>query len=399
MGAANVILGALMLGGLIASLAALWRELKSAADERVVLTALWPVWALAGPLAFTRHSSPAYHQYQLAALPAAFLALGAGVALSAGAVNGFLERIARIRRTLRRASLIRAIRSQNLLTAGLVALLLAASIIQAASYSQALNAISTRLTPGGLGTPLRYPREAARALQDGGRVVVHAHGDHADVDGDAAAFRVLFWDYPAQIVDGRSALLIPAADADHPPDGVHPPHLLATFGDLPAWGELAASGIVGTEQGFPRREGEPSFVAFTVQGANTDRFEPVAPLTLANGAQLLGYRARAVGDKWRVSCLWRIVGPLPTGRYHQFNHLRASADGEPLAIRDAPVSSAAWQVGDTLITWADFDCPAAPGPFWLEVGMYSYPQMERSAVLGRPGDPLAPIRLGPFATN
>lgn len=274
-----------------------------------------------------------------------------------------------------------------------MALLLAATLIQAASYSQALSAIAVRLTPGGLGTPLRYPREAARALQDGERVVVHVHGDQADVDGDAAAFCVLLWGYPAQIVDGRSALLIPVANADHPP------HLLMTFVDLPAWGELAASGIAGREERFPRREGEPPFAAFTVQGVNTDLFQPVALQTLANGAQLLGWRARVLGDKWRISCLWRIVGPLVPGRYHQFNHLRISTDGDPLAIRDAPVSSAAWQVGDTLITWADFDRPAASGSFWLDVGMYSYPQMERSAVLGRPGDPLAPIRLGPFVVD
>ena len=51
-------------------------------------------------------------------------------------------------------------------------------------------------------------------------------------------------------------------------------------------------------------------------------------------------------------------------------------------------------MGDTLITWAEFEV-AGPGPYWVDVGMYTYPQVERVPVLGREGDPLAPIRLGP----
>jgi len=360
MGAASVIMGALALLSLATLLVAIWRDRRTEADARVVLTALLPVWALAGPLAFTRHSSPAYHQYQLAALPAVFIALGV--------------LFARPRRGWR---------------AALAALLVAAALIQAAPVAQALSAVAARLSPGGWGTPLGYLRAAAQALQDGGRVVAHGYSDQAEVDADAAGFRVLFWGYPAQVVDGRAALLLPAADP------AQPPHLLMTFAALPAWGELAASGAEGAVTSYPRREGEPPYMAFTVQGLDASGYHSLEPLRLANGAELAGWRARMVGGKWRLSCLWRIVGPLPEGRYHQFNHLRAAPEGEPLAIQDAPVSSAAWQIGDTLITWADFEPPQGSGPFWVDVGMYSYPQMERSPVLGRPGDPLAPIRLGP----
>ena len=362
MGAANLILGALMLASLAALLAALWRDRTAQADERVVLTALLPAWALAGPLAFTRHGSPAYHQYQLAALPAAFIALGA----------------------------LFAWRRERAWRSAIAALLVVVGLVQAAPVAQALRVLAERLPPGGWGTPLSYPRAAAHALRDGGRVVIHAHSDEPEVNGDAAAFQVLFWGYPAQVTDGRSALLIPALDPSHPP------HLLMTFAALPAWGELAASGLTGTEARFPRREGEPAYVAFTAQALDASLFRPIAPQTLANGAQLIGWRARVVEGKWRVTCLWRIVGPLQPGRYHQFNHLRNAADAEPLDIQDAPASSAAWQVGDRLITWADFEPPQALGPFWLDVGMYTYPQMERSPVLERPGDPLAPIRLGPL---
>jgi len=61
-----------------------------------------------------------------------------------------------------------------------------------------------------------------------------------------------------------------------------------------------------------------------------------------------------------------------------------------------PLSSHAWQEGDILVTWVDFEPPAEAGPFWVDVGMYTWPEIRRIPVLNRSDDPLAPIRLGPL---
>jgi len=355
---------ALLVGLGLAALAwQAWRDTRDdRRDWRSVLTALLPAWAISAPLVFLRHKTPVFPQYQLAALPALFLA--------AGAVAGLVRR-----------------RWWGL---PITAAALAVAVIQAGPVARGLDVVSHRLTPGGIGTPLAKPRAAARSLMDGRPIVVHAHGDVPEFFGDAAGFSVLLWDYPHRLVDGQSVLLIPD----------EPAHLLATFADLPAWVEAQASNLNGEMQEFPRREGEPPYVALTVERTNLSGFQPIEPLTLANGAQLRGWGARSAGGRLRVTTWWKLVGPLVPGRYHQFNHLRSAQHLEPgtdpLAVHDVPLSSHAWQEGDTLVTWADFDPPAEAGPFWMDMGMYTWPEIQRSPVLDRPGDPLSPIRLGPF---
>jgi hypothetical protein len=60
-------------------------------------------------------------------------------------------------------------------------------------------------------------------------------------------------------------------------------------------------------------------------------------------------------------------------------------------ITDVYTSSSAWQEGDTLIIWADFDRPAAAISHF-DIGMYTWPDLERSFVPDA-ADPQAPIRL------
>jgi 4-amino-4-deoxy-L-arabinose transferase-like glycosyltransferase len=355
---------ALLLGlGLLGLTWQVWRDVRRARSGwRSVLTVLVPAWALSAPLLFLRSKAPVFLQYQLIALPALFLA--------AGSLAGLVRR-----------------RPWGVI---ITALALTVAAIQTVPVARSLGVVAHRLTPGGLGTPLERPRAAARALMDGQPVVVHAHGDVPEFFGDVAGFSVLLWDYDHRIVDGQSVLLIPD----------EPAHLLATFADLPAWAELQASGLSGEVRTFPRREGEPPYVAMTIEGTSLSGFQPIEPLTLVNGAQLHGWRVRAVDGRLRVTIWWQLVGPLAQGRYHQFNHLRSAQQlepsAEPLAVHDVPLSSHTWQVGDHLVTWADFDCPAKAGPFWMEIGMYTWPEIQRSPVLERPDDPLAPIRLGPF---
>lgn len=362
--AGTIILAVLTLAGLVflgVQLVGQWRN--GCRDEAAVLVAMTPVWAICTVLFFWRHKMEVYPQYQLAALPALFLA--------AAAVTSW-----------------RPHRLWGLLVTLLVA---AVALLQTVALGQGLTVVAERLTPGGMGTPLRWPRAAAEQLKDGRPVAIHAHGDIVEFFGDAATFHLLFWEYPHRIVDGRSTLIIPAlADGGA--------YLLATFADLPMWSEAQAIGLNGEVLALPRREGEPPYMALRLtEAAIPAAFEQIEPVTLANGAQLQGWLVRPLGDgRLRFTTWWRIVEGGIAGHYHQFNHLRDQLEGEPLAIQDMPVSSQTWQPGDTLITWVDFEEPAGDGPFWLDVGMYTWPTVERSPALDRPGDPLAPIRLGPF---
>ncbi|OGO05161.1 MAG: hypothetical protein A2Y73_04520 [Chloroflexi bacterium RBG_13_56_8] len=334
-----------------------------------ILFGLVIVWAFSAPLVFLRHTGPARIQYQLASLPALFLLGGAATRLF----------------------------QRRWWEPTIVAVALLVAIAQGIAMGQGLTVVAQRLTPGGIGTPLMWPSAAARALRDGNPIVVHAYGDESEFYGDVAGFHVLFWDYPHRVVNGRSALLIPRRE-----DPQYTVHLMATFPDLPAWIEAEECGLRGEVQLFPRREGEPPYVSLTITETTLSGFQSLPTVDLSNGARLRGWKVRQIEDRLRITTWWEIVGPLQAGQYHQFNHLRAEGSIDSLAIHDVPLSSQAWQMGDTLVSWVDFECPASPGPFWIEVGMYTWPEVERVPVINRAGDPLAPIRLGPFdlpATN
>lgn len=357
-GALRLTQGALAVG-IAAGLALLirddWRQRGAGPDEARAATMLVPAWALAAPLLFLASSGPVHLHYQLASLPALCLAVGALAGRPAGRVV-------------------------------VVILALGVAGVQAAAMARALDLAGREAWPGGLGTPLEWPRAAARAVRDGRPVVVHAAGDEAETVGEVAGFDVLLWDYPHQIVDGRSVLLAPAGGG----------RLLATFPDLPAVDEAASAGLVLDRVDLPRRAGDPPYVALLLSGGAPRGFETATPVRLANGAELRGWRAGEVGGRLRVATLWEIVGPIESGDYHVFNHLRTLEAADPVAIQDAPASSPAWRAGDRVIVWADFDRPEGAGPFFVDVGMYSWPDIARVPALDHAGDPLAPIRLGPL---
>jgi 4-amino-4-deoxy-L-arabinose transferase-like glycosyltransferase len=362
--AGSLAAGTLMGLGFLALVWQMWQDVRRdphRCDARGVLTALTPVWALSAPLVFLVHKTQIYQQYLLPALPALFLMAGSMAALA------------------------RAWRWR--VVVGAAVLVIAAP--QVVAYAQGMRVMGQRATPGGIHTPLLWPRAAARALMDGRRIVVHAYGDQPEFYGEVGAFDVLLWNYPHQVVDGQSVLLIPPAGQSA--------HLLAVSPELPMWPEAQAVGLGGNARQLPRRAGEPPYLVLDGNALNLESFEPVGPLTLGSGAQLRGWRVRPVGDRLRLTTWWTIVGPIAPGEFHQFNHLRgAQQSADEVSVHDVPISSQAWRVGDTLITWADFEQPTQAGPFVADVGMYTWPELERSPVLDHPGDPLAPITLGPF---
>ncbi|MCE5259732.1 MAG: hypothetical protein LLG44_11875, partial [Chloroflexi bacterium] len=186
--------------------------------------------------------------------------------------------------------------------------------------------------------------------------------------------------------DGNAVLLLPAA---------WQARMLAVFPDLPVMAQARADGLVGDEQELPRRAGEPAYLAWTAV-SEPQGYMPAQSEVLANGAQLLGWKVARLDSGLRLSVMWRLTNAAEGTAYHQFNHLY-SADGQTrLEVQDRALSSGAWRSGDTLITWADFALPEGQAQVYFDIGMYSYPSLERVRVLGA-ADPAAAIRLGPIA--
>ncbi|MDJ0755712.1 MAG: hypothetical protein QNJ45_19455 [Ardenticatenaceae bacterium] len=331
-----------------------------------VLTNLLPVWLICSPLFFLSSKTPVEIHYQLPSVPAVLLLAAAVVLFFRG-------------------------RSWQIAVVSVTGVI---SLVAGMLVGNSLSLVERELVAGGVGTPLKYPLEAVRSLQDGRPIVVHAWGDQIAFDGDAAVFNVLLWDYPHRLVDGRSAVVVPK-------DGGH---LLVTFDTISAWSileELALPPDLAAVSTLPRRQNEPPYMAYTIESAAAvPDLTPVnQPSRLENGAQLSGWQLQPLADdRWRLLTMWQILSPSPGGQIQQFNHLYIDDQEQPSQIKDATVSSDAWQVGDRLITWADFDVPPdSPADIHFEVGMYSWPDLQRSPVLGRPAeqDPLAPIKLYP----
>ncbi len=352
--------GVLMALGLSGVIAHAWRTRPAPQGEAEILANLLPAWALATPLIFTLSPGPVHHQYQLAALPALLLAAAAPAAL--GPVRWHW-----------RGPLV-------------AALALVVAIPQGLAAGISLQANRSQLQPGGMGTPLAYPRAAASALQDGTPIRVHTASDDPAYDADAAAMSVLLWDYPHQLVNGSTSLLLP-------PEGERV-YLWLPFADLPALEMAHRYAHIESTWELPRRQGEPPYIALRVIGGAPKDLPPSQPVALENGATFIGWEARWEQESLVLVTCWRIGNNLLPGRYHQFNHLY-TPDGEaPLAVQDAPTSSGAWNAGDILITWATFQ-PEELGPYFFEVGMYHYPSLARVPIRGDGAASNGAIRLGP----
>ncbi|MCB0036810.1 MAG: hypothetical protein KDE51_22415, partial [Anaerolineales bacterium] len=336
-----------------------WRFEEMRPTAAHVLLNLLPIWAISAPLFFLRSKTPVAIHYQLSSLPALILLMVFCITLLPKSAQKYLAGGAAV-----------------------------SALIWAVAVGQALSLISTELVSGGMGTPLLYPQQAVETLQtDQQPLVIHSFGDAIEFDGDAAVFNVLLWGKPHQIVDGRSVLLIPD----------QPAHLLSTFDDIPAWVMADKLGILtqGNVRPLPRRTNEPPYMGVTFNGVELQPLFEVAPdLTLENGAILRGWRLDELPDgRLRLITYWYITQPTAQ-HFQQFNHLYLEGSTAPDQVRDVTLSSRSWQAQNHLLTWVEFDPPAAP-PARFDIGMYTWPELQRSPVLGRDGDPLAPIQLLP----
>lgn len=315
------------------------RREADAQRHGAILAELALVLLCAAVLTFVRHTSPVLIHYQLIALPAVALLIGAGVSRVKG------EAI--------------------LMTA---AIALTAAALWTGQIAATLNYTAVNRPPNSaLSSILRESRDVAQ--QSAPPMIMFAHGDSAPIDGEVAVFEALLWDQPHRVVNGTVLLILPP----------EPTTLIATLAPFQMWEELDSAGLARDVRPFARREGALPFMSARYDGVSEpDGFTRVDPLAFADGTTLEGWRVRWVGDRFRVSTLWRAGDLLGGATVQQFHHLRDSAapDGEPLTVSDVPLALHTWRPGDRVIVMADFfDVP--PGGYALDVGHYTLPDLQR----------------------
>jgi 4-amino-4-deoxy-L-arabinose transferase-like glycosyltransferase len=338
----------------------LWRALRRR-DPGDPLLGLTLAWALAAPLLYTLRTTPVYHHYLLVAFPALPLIAAYGAARAAQRLWGRL----------------------------LLVLLLTSALAQAGLWVHTAGWLDRHATAP---SALQWPRAVARALDDDLPVVIYADCDWAEVCEQAAVWDVMLWGRDHRAIDARQTLLIPAVAAEQ---GAH---LVVTPAAAQAWEALLAMGWPVEARRYVARgvsEG-PYRVASVPPGwpASLSGWSLAEPLTLSTGAQLYAWRAHIQDGMVHLETLWHVVGEIAQGQYQQFNHLYANST--KVAGQDGSVSIRAWRPGDWLVMRAELEAPPDAGELYAEVGMYSWPELERAAILERPEEGNRAIRLGPM---
>jgi hypothetical protein len=311
------------------------------------------------PLFFLRHATPVLPHYQLVALPALALVVGA-------------------------ATLLMPRRGWRIGVLGMTALLAVAWTTQVAGSLD--RASAERPPQSALSSILRESQQAAAALHEHSSALFFTHGDDPAIDGEAAVFRVLLWEHPdARVINGQTALILPQM----------PAALMASLSPFQAWEEWVGAGLVNAVAEYPRRAPAPPFVADAYDGSRLPvGFAPVTAPPLQDGTLLEGWRVRRIGERLRISTLWSIAGQPLEGPLQQFHHLYAADDtgGPPLFVSDVALPARHWREGERVIVIADV-LAAPPGRYMLIVGHYTLPDVTR--VLTESGDQ-DHIRVGEF---
>ncbi len=316
------------------------------------------LWLIISPLFFLRHGTPVLIHYQLVALPA--------LAILAGA-----------------STLLFRARRWRLIVA---TIMIAQAAVWSAQIMQTLDDVAVNRPPNSaLSSILRESRDATNQAAD--PVLFFAHGDDPLVDGEVAVFKTLLWTRAYRLINGENLLILPP----------YPATLLATLAPFQAWEEIQASGLANDVQTYPRRTGAEPLVATRYDGVSDPQgFTVIDPIPFADGSTLTRWRIRRVGDRLRVSTLWRVDADAIVGTYQQVHHLRddAHAEGDPLAISDVALSRATWRSGDRVIVMADF-FDIAPGTenLSLAIGHYTLPDLAR---IPRTDSDDSAVHLGTF---
>lgn len=348
-----------------------WRDPDAGRRRQAQFGAMLLTWLVVPVLFNLRHSVELYLHSWALVLPAAFLVLGWG-----------FDRVLRLWPSRVSAGLgwtaLLALVASQVVTLGLMA-----------------RVVASHATPGGFGVPLgRYLALADQVgrlagEQGADEVLVVGDGDSPETEGNPAVFdAVLSGRVPFRLVDGHQAALFPA----------HPALVLI----LPEAGRMADlyPGNGTHVEAWQAPEGGVQIWALEGRAPAAD-LSPVAGLRLlSNGVEILGWTwvgslvPGSTGEAW---VQWHVAW-TDARDSHLFAHL-VDESGARWAGKDIlgyPVAARRpgdWVINRLPMTLAR-DAPA--GPFWLWVGMYTYPEVVPLPVLDAGAMPAADaLRLGP----
>jgi hypothetical protein len=122
-----------------------------------------------------------------------------------------------------------------------------------------------------------------------------------------------------------------------------------------------------------------------------------------SGASLLGYEWQGEVQPGETITWTLVYGvkalPEPAISLHWFNHL-IDAEGNRWGQADGQGHPASqWRVGDTVAVWFDLAISgdAPDPPYWMRVGMYSYPDVANLSLLDEAQNPAGQfVDLGPL---
>jgi 4-amino-4-deoxy-L-arabinose transferase-like glycosyltransferase len=366
---------AMILYGLATCLALARRHWSEPARQAGLVIALW---IFAPVLFFLAHTTPPFPHYFIVMLPGPYLAVGAGV-----------------------PQLVQWLRARTAWRWAFAALPVALAIGQAALFLTLLRFLATHNTPEGFGTPVGMQMAAVRDLREAmqragaGEALFVSDGDNPATQQTPAVFSVLLRGLPYRLVNGQTTAVLPA----------HTSIVIIAPGDLRARERyLQPAGDQLQVEVFGLRPGEGEYLRRVLVPAQAPVRPPqsVDGAVLANGVEIIGYGSRgsaAPGSEVQWEVWWQPGGPAASPEYHFFNHLVDGAGNRWGQQDGASYPIAMWREGDRIVSYFTLPITAeAPErPFWVRVGMYSYPDLAGVPVLDVAGNPAGDgVRLGPL---
>lgn len=255
-------------------------------------------------------------------------------------------------------------------------------------------------TAGGYGIPLRYTRSIAheaRQLAQGAEIVVVADHTQPMMTEIPTVFDALFFGTPHRFIDGRGAMLFPAAERTV---YVLTPleenkQTTSVIEDVLSLDSVTAGPQMTLPDGYTYRTYKR--IAEDTSDVTTSYIPLSNGIPFANNVVFAAFdadRSLRPGDDLCVKLAWWLHGPPPPNvDYHFTVQLMHVADESLKMISQddhAAFPANYWQGGDTVIGYFSLPLPLhlPNGEYVVRAGMYSYPDITPVPVVNPEGQPV-----------
>ncbi len=238
-------------------------------------------------------------------------------------------------------------------------------------------------TPGGFGTPLKYPwsaAEVAKATAGEGEIIVMAPAGELEWSVPRQMFDALLFTHERRFVNGQETIILPKGSVVYIVGPLAPQDdaMAATLTFLETYGNVQRITTIEdpNDQRFivlRRTDGPqsmpPTFTLWT------------PPVRLANGVRFFAFAIRPVDHAWEVWLGWDIER-VSEEMYRIYVH-GLNAQGNIVALGDISGLLPYYRrEGDRLFSRVVL--PTSPNMVRIRVGMYIYPTQQRIPIVSPP---------------